>query len=586
MQLKNTFIYITLIIFSHFSVSSENNELITPYNLNEKYLDYLTPYQPIVGQSGMVVSQNSLSSDVGINILNQGGNAVDAAVAVGFSLAVTLPRAGSLGGGGFMLIYMKDENAVININYKSESSRNASNTSLFGNKEAPKDYDRNMVRYGYKAIAVPGTVAGLLKAHELYGSMPLSILLKDAIKQAKNGITVSYDLENAVRYTNQLKANKESNSIFFNKGNPLKEGSKFIQSELGDVLELIAKNGSDGFYKGFVAEKISKAMKKNSGFIDATDLANYEAKVTKPLSINYRNHIIFASNPPSVGGSVILESLSVLENFELKSYEPNSSEVLHLLAESLRRGHMDRSINIGDPVFYNDYTNELISKKRGKELSKSISIDKATKNSEISPYSNLTEGTNTTHYSIIDKDGNAVSNTFTLGYSYGSGVTIPGTGILMNNQMSNFSYDYDSPSISGRFANPLNRLEPNKRSVTNMSPVMTFEDNELRLITGSPGGARIPAAILRVITGVIDFDLSISDATMLPRINMNFTPDEYLEYESIVSKDTVDNLEKKGHLMIQSKSIGGTQSIYSINGVNYGYSDLRRPNGGVSIQIN
>ena len=247
---------------------------------------------------------------------------------------------------------------------------------------------------------------------------------------------------------------------------------------------------------------------------------------------------------------------------------------------------MDRSINIGDPVFYNDYTNELISKKRGKELSKSISIDKATKNSEISPYSNLTEGTNTTHYSIIDKDGNAVSNTFTLGYSYGSGVTIPGTGILMNNQMSNFSYDYDSPSISGRFANPLNRLEPNKRSVTNMSPVMTFEDNELRLITGSPGGARIPAEILRVITGVIDFDLSISDATMLPRINMNFTPDEYLEYESIVSKDTVDNLEKKGHLMIQSKSIGGTQSIYSINGVNYGYSDLRRPNGGVSIQIN
>ena len=156
----------------------------------------------------------------------------------------------------------------------------------------------------------------------------------------------------------------------------------------------------------------------------------------------------------------------------------------------------------------------------------------------------------------------------------------------MNNQMSNFSYDYDSPSISGRFANPLNRLEPNKRSVTNMSPVMTFEDNELRLITGSPGGARIPAAILRVITGVIDFDLSVSDATMLPRINMNFTPDEYLEYESIVSKDTVDNLEKKGHLMIQSKSIGGTQSIYSINGVNYGYSDLRRPNGGVSIQIN
>lgn len=578
---KNLFIFSGILFLN--SLFSQN--FISPYNLAEKHLDYMSPFQSVVGELGMVVTQNKISSDIGISILNDGGNAIDAAVAVGFSLAVTLPRAGSLGGGGFMLVYLKDKKKIINIDYKSESSANATNKTLFGFNQAPKNYDRDIVRYGYKAIAVPGTVAGLLKAHELYGTMPLSDLLKPAISLAKDGIEVSYDLEMAVNQTKQLKTDKGSIETFLNKNNKVKQGNIFTQKDLANVIELIAKNGRSGFYEGEVADKIVFAMTKNNGFINLDDLANYQPRINETISVNYNGYDVYAPGPPSVGGSVILESLNILENFEISKNNANSSVVLHLLAESLRRAHMDRASNIGDTNFYDDYINELISKKRAKELSTSIRFNKATKNSSISPYTNFEEGESTTHYSIIDKNGNAVSNTYTLGYSYGSGVTIPGTGILMNNQMSNFSYDYDGIEVSGRFANPLNRLEPKKRSITNMSPVFVFKDNNLKLITGSPGGNRIPAAILRIITGVIDFNLSISDATMLPRINMSYTPDTSLEYESILSEDTIKNLKSKGHTLVKSKSIGATQSIYIDNNIKYGYSDLRRPNSSVAVQI-
>ena len=296
--------------------------------------------------------------------------------------------------------------------------------------------------------------------------------------------------------------------------------------------------------------------------------------------------MVFTAGPPSGGGVTLLTALNILSIFDFKDFESNSSKVYHLMAEALRRGHNNRSHQIGDPNFYDVPIEKLLSKERTIELMESFKADKATPSSKIKPLKILNESKDTTHYSIIDSDGNAVSNTYTLGYSFGSGVTIPGTGILMNNQMNNFAYRYGDKNIKGRAASPGNRFELGKRPMSTMAPVMVFnKDFELTLITGSPGGSYIPAAILRVVSGVIDFDLDIGQATMLPRIHKDW-PYTGLDYEEQLSYDTVKILQSLGHKPETNKTMGSTQSIHIKNGINYGYSDLRRPGAGVSIQTN
>ena len=296
--------------------------------------------------------------------------------------------------------------------------------------------------------------------------------------------------------------------------------------------------------------------------------------------------MVFTAGPPSGGGVTLLTALNILSIFDFKEFESNSSKVYHLMAEALRRGHNNRSHQIGDPNFYDVPIEKLLSKERTIELMESFKADKATPSSKIKPLKILNESKDTTHYSIIDSDGNAVSNTYTLGYSFGSGVTIPGTGILMNNQMNNFAYRYGDKNIKGRAASPGNRFELGKRPMSTMAPVMVFnKDFELTLITGSPGGSYIPAAILRVVSGVIDFDLDIGQATMLPRIHKDW-PYTGLDYEEQLSYDTVKILQSLGHKPETNKTMGSTQSIHIKNGINYGYSDLRRPGAGVSIQTN
>ena len=572
------------ILFLTFSIS-----LIS----QQSYIDYQSPFHPTVSKSGMVVSQNYLSSDIGVQILEKGGNAVDAAVAVGFSLAITLPRAGNLGGGGFMLVYIKEKDEIFYIDYRSKSPLNSSIENIFDIAKSrnfkPQDFTNDMfdkTRYGYKAPAVPGTVAGLLEAHKNFGKLPLQEVLEPVIKQAEEGIIVSYDLSKAIEDTEQLKADPESFKIYFRDGKAIKQNSIFRRPDLAKTFKIISKQGRDGFYKGEVAENILKAMNINGGLFSIKDFESYEAKFSSPIAASYRGNLVFTAGPPSGGGITLLTALNVLSYFDLSKFMSDSALTYHLLSEAIRRGHNNRSHFVGDPEYFNVPIEDLLSKNRIEHLVKSIDLKKATKSTVVKPFELTTESRDTTHFSIIDKDGNAVSNTYTLGYSFGSGVTIPGTGILMNNQMNNFAYRHGDKSIRGRGASTGNRFEAGKKPMSTMAPTMIFDkNNNLMLITGSPGGSLIPAAILRVISGVIDFNLDIGQATMLPRVHKDW-PTTGILYERTLNADSIAGIRKIGHKMTPEHTMGSTQSIHIVDGVNYGYADLRRPNSSVATQVN
>ena len=562
--------------------------LFASYIQSTDYIDYPHPFHPTTSSSGMVVSQSALSSDIGVKILDMGGNAVDAAVAVGFSLATTLPRAGNIGGGGFMLIYLKDKDEVFYIDYRSKSPKNSSIEKLLGTKKIP---DRNSKRwervdYTYLASGVPGTVYGLLEAHKNFGKLDLKEIMKPVIEQAENGIIVSSDLNYVIEVTPQLKSDQESLSIYFKNGEPLKEFSTMKRPDLANTFREISKYGIKGFYEGAIAEKIVAAMSANDGLITYEDLKDYKSFFRMPIAINYKGHKVFTAAPPSGGGITLLTALNILNNINIKKYKSDSTKTYHFLAESLRRGHNNRSHFVGDPDYFDVPISELLSAKRTKELITSIDSNKASSIDQVIPYTPRKESKDTTHFSIIDKDGNAVSNTYTLGLSFGSGVTIPGTGILMNSQMNNFAYRYGDKTDIGRGASPGNKFEPGKKPMSTMAPTIIFDkDDKLFLVTGSPGGSDIPAAILRVITGVIDFNLDIGEATMLPRIHKDW-PYEGLEHERAVSRDIVRRLKGMGHKTEYETTIGSTQSIHIVDGVINGFADLRRPNAGVSVQSN
>ena len=562
--------------------------LFVSYLQSTDYINYPHPFHPTTSSSGMVVSQSALSSDIGVKILDMGGNAVDAAVAVGFSLATTLPRAGNIGGGGFMLIYLKEKEEVFYIDYRSKSPKNSSIEKLLGTKKIP---DRNSKRwervdYTYLASGIPGTVYGLLEAHKNFGKLDLKEIMKPVIEQAENGIIVSSDLNYVIEVTPQLKSDQESLSIYFENGVPLKEFSTMKRPDLANTFREISKYGIKGFYEGAIAEKIVEAMNTNDGLITYEDLKNYKSFFRMPIAINYKGHKVYTAAPPSGGGITLLTALNILNNINIKKYKSDSTKTYHFLAESLRRGHNNRSHFVGDPDYFDVPISELLSAKRTKELITSIDSNKASSIDQVIPYTPRKESKDTTHFSIIDKDGNAVSNTYTLGLSFGSGVTIPGTGILMNSQMNNFAYRYGDKTDIGRGASPGNKFEPGKKPMSTMAPTIIFDkDDKLFLVTGSPGGSDIPAAILRVITGVIDFNLDIGEATMLPRIHKDW-PYEGLEHERAVSRDIVRRLNGMGHKTEYETTIGSTQSIHIVDGVINGFADLRRPNAGVSVQSN
>ena len=545
-------------------------------------IDYSHPYHPTYTQSGIVVSQNYLSSDIGVEILNKGGNAVDAAIAVGFSLTATLPRAGNIGGGGFMQVFITKDKTILTIDFRSMAPELA--TREFYQNAIREDDD--VTRKGFKAIAVPGTVAGLFKAHELYGSLPMIDLIQPTITLLEKGVPITQDLYLAINKGRYIKNDPESNKIY--KENLTLNG-KLKNPDLVATLKAIQKEGRDGFYKGSIADLIHDQMVKNNGLIRKSDLANYKVNLYSPIGTSYRGKKVYAMGAPSGGGVVILTALNVLECFQLSQLTPNSAQTYHLLAEAMKFGHHNRSKYVGDPSFFEIPYDMLLSKDLACDKAKRINLKEASSpkktartGDEIN--NSYKESKDTTHYSIVDKDGNAVAVTYTLGYSFGSGVTIPGTGILTNNQMNNFAHSYGVKDSYFRSSSPANKLDPLKRPMSTMSPVMVFDSKgNLELITGSPGGSQIPGVILQVLINNIEFNLDIGAATMVPRIHQD-SQSLSMEYEKFLSEDTLRILRSYGHKLKISDTMGSTQSIEIKDGVKYGYADLRRPDAKVSIQ--
>ena len=545
-------------------------------------IDYSHPYHPTYTQSGIVVSQNYLSSDIGVEILNKGGNAVDAAIAVGFSLTATLPRAGNIGGGGFMQVFIAKDKTILTIDFRSMAPKLA--TREFYQNAIREDDD--VTRKGFKAIAVPGTVAGLFKAHELYGSLPMIDLIQPTITLLEKGVPITQDLYLAINKGRYIKNDPESNKIY--KENLTLDG-KLKNPDLVATLKAIQKEGRDGFYKGSIADLIHDQMVKNNGLIRKSDLANYKVNLYSPIGTSYRGKKVYAMGAPSGGGVVILTALNVLECFQLSQLTPNSAQTYHLLAEAMKFGHHNRSKYVGDPSFSEIPYDMLLSKDLACDKAKRINLKEASSpkktartGDEIN--NSYKESKDTTHYSIVDKDGNAVAVTYTLGYSFGSGVTIPGTGILTNNQMNNFAHSYGVKDSYFRSSSPANKLDPLKRPMSTMSPVMVFDSKgNLELITGSPGGSQIPGVILQVLINNIEFNLDIGAATMVPRIHQD-SQSLSMEYEKFLSEDTLRILRSYGHKLKISDTMGSTQSIEIKDGVKYGYADLRRPDAKVSIQ--
>ena len=535
-------------------------------------LDYADRVHAESSEKFMVVSQNTHATEAGYEILNRGGNAVDASVAVGFALAVTLPRAGNLGGGGFMLIYNKENNKVETIDYRSAAPRSAK-SEMFINDES------NVVRFGHLVNAVPGSVAGLLKAHNDHGKLTLTDVMKPAIRLAKNGIPVTHDLNYALEWSKEslLENVTSKNKFYDSEENPIEVTSLFKQPKLAKTLFLISRKGKKAFYEGEIAKWIEEDSLGNGGLITLQDLKSYEAKDRKPISINYRGYEIVSMAPVASGGLVLLQIMSILENFNLEKHGPNSAETIHLLSESMQRAYADRARYHGDPDYYDVPVNKLLSKEYLKDRSKSIGKVR-TEDGKIfaGDMSKVDESPDTTHFSVIDSMGNAVSTTYTLGSSFGSGVTIEKGGFLMNNQMRNFSHFYGKSDELSLGTSEANKLEPGKRMISTQTPTLVFNpEGELFMVLGSPGGGRIPNIIAQVISNVIDHDMSYASAVMAPRINQRLAAN--LELENGFSPDTIKLLKAKGHNVKSSMTMGSVQAIFIKDQVIYGVADTRRP---------
>ncbi|RYV01205.1 gamma-glutamyltransferase [Shewanella sp. OPT22] len=525
----------------------------------------------------MVASQEALASQVGVNILKRGGNAIDAAVAVGFALAVTLPRAGNIAGGGFMLVYLAEQDKFVALDYKEMAPAAASRNMYI---QPDGSVDKYTVRYTRKGFGVPGTVAAFAKALNEHGTMSLAEVIQPSIDLARNGIKVTDDLAFSLVYAaKRLGKDPEAKGIFFNKdGKPLQAGDTLYQKDLAWSLEQIAKKGPDAFYEGEIAKRIVQDMKDSGGLVTQADMANYVVADRKPVYTNYRNHELVIMPPPSSGGVHIAQMLNVFKQFDLTSMGHNSASTIHLMSEAMRQAYADRSKHLGDPDFNQIPVKWLTSEEYANQTAAKIKMDKARSSKDVNPGTPaLPESPDTTHFSVMDKFGNVVSNTYSLNYSYGSGIVAKGTGILLNNVMDDFSAKPGSPNGYGLVGGEANAIAPKKRALSSMTPAIVMKDGKPFLVTGSPGGSRIITTVMQVILNVIDHNMNIAEATHAVRIHHQWLPDQIL-VESRLNKDTIELLRAKGHKVVISKSsMGSTQSIMYKDGYFYGSADPRRP---------
>lgn len=536
---------------------------------------YEDRFHPVVGKSGMVSTQEALATQAGLQVLQEGGNAVDAAVTVGFTLAVTLPRAGNVGGGGFMLVHLADSNETIAIDYREKAPKSATRDIFL---DANGEVDQEKSRFSYLAAGVPGTFAGMSLALEKYGTISLERALKPAIELAEKGFIVNEDLSNSLLGMKKyLGLHQASREIFFKEGKiPYEPGDILRQKDLANTLKLIAQEGKAAFYQGSIAEKIAATMAANGGLITKEDLAAYEPVIRQPIQGNYRGYQIYSMPPPSSGGVHLVQMLNILENFPIRKSGHNTAKTIHLMAETMKFAYADRSHHLGDSDFVSVPLAWLTSKVYGRQLAEKINLNQATPSEEITP-GNLPkrESNDTTHYSVVDRYGNAVSNTYTLNFSYGSGIVVPGTGILLNNQMDDFSAKPGVPNAYGLIGGEFNAIEPEKRMLSSMTPTIVMENGKPFLITGSPGGSRIITTTLQVIMNVIDHKMNIATATNAVRVHHQWLPDE-LRIERGLNEDTISLLKEKGHEVNIKAAMGSTQSIMRVEDKLYGASDPRK----------
>ncbi|SDJ83050.1 gamma-glutamyltransferase 1 Threonine peptidase. MEROPS family T03 [Ferrimonas sediminum] len=530
---------------------------------------------PVWAANGMVASQEALASAVGVEILRQGGNAVDAAVAVGFALAVTLPRAGNLGGGGFMLLHLAEGNRDVAIDYREMAPAKA-HRDMFLNEQG--EAEAKLSREHGLAVGVPGTVKGMELALKNYGTLSLKQVIAPAIELAEKGITVTPDLSSSLQgLKRRLWQWPSTRPVFYHPdGSDYQAGERLVQADLARSLKRIAEHGSDGFYKGETARQIARSVRQAGGVMTEADLAAYTAVERQPVRGQYRGYEVISMPPPSSGGVHIIQMLNMLEGQPISSMGANSAQTLHWMAESMRRAYADRSEYLGDPDFTQVPVTGLTSRSYAKALAAAINPNKATPSSDIKPGNPIPyESDQTTHYSVVDKWGNAVSNTYTLNFSYGSGLVAEGTGILLNNEMDDFSAKPGTPNGFGLIGGEANEVQPGKRPLSSMSPTIVMKQQQPFLVTGSPGGSRIITTTLQVIMNVIDHGMNVAEATAASRIHHQWWPDE-IRAEKSLNPDTKRLLEAMGHKVTVKPSMGSTQSIMVTEQGLLGASDPRR----------
>ncbi len=496
-------------------------------------------------KNAMVVTVSTPASLVGVRILKKGGNAVDAAVAVGFALAVTYPYAGNIGGGGFMVIHLKNgENTTIDFREKAPIK---AFRDMYLDKNG--NYIPALSKEGATSVGVPGSVAGLIYALKKYGTMELSEVIEPAIELAKNGWTVDkHSADSFAKALPLFSKYPSSFKIFSKNGKPFKEGDIFKQLDLAKTLELIKEKGREGFYKGVTAKLLIKQIQKLGGIITQKDLDKYQPVERKPIVGNYRGYKIISMPPPSSGGIILVEMLNILENYKFEMSEWGSSKYYHKLVEAMKYAYADRSVHLGDSDFYPVPQKGLLSKKYAKSIFKKIT-NKATPSSLIKAGNpkQYSESTETTHYSIVDNKGNAVSVTTTLNSAFGNKIVVDGAGFLLNNEMDDFSSKPGVPNQFGLIGGEGNSIQPEKRMLSSMTPTIVLKNNKPYLIIGSPGGSTIITTVLQVILNCIDFKMDIQTAIDMPRIHHQWLPDKLFFEKYAINSDTAEKLKRMGY---------------------------------------
>jgi gamma-glutamyltranspeptidase/glutathione hydrolase len=554
----------------------------------------------VEAKNGMVVTSQYLASQIGTDILKMGGNAVDAAVAVGYAQAVVNPCCGNIGGGGFMTIHLADGTDTF-INFR-ETAPAAASADMYLDKEGKVTKDASL--YGYLAAGVPGTVLGMDSAQKKYGKLTRQQVMAPAIKLAREGFVLTRaDTDILDTTVKRFRQDPESARIFLRKnGEALQPGDRLVQTDLADTLAAISEKGPNAFYQGKIPQAVEAAAKKSGGILTATDFANYKITETAPITCSYRGYKFVSSPPPGSGGVTLCETLNVLEGYDLKNMGFNSAAYIHTLTEAMRHAYMDRNTFLGDPEFVKNPIDRLLSKSYAADIRKQIIANKATPSVEVQPGMQPHEKPETTHYSIVDHEGNAVSTTYTVNGRFGAVVIAPGTGFFLNDEMDDFTVKVGEQNMYGLVQGTTNAIAPGKRPLSSMSPTLVTKDGKIFMVLGSPGGSRIITITLQTALNVIDHGMAPQEAVDAPRIHHQWLPDEVYYEQRGISFDSISLLKTMGYKMVEQSPWGAAELILvglaGVEGASpansgndsavsgkvregylYGANDVRRPAG-------